>query len=76
VSAGILEHGISGDVLIQLDPETLKDVGVASLGQRLAILKAVYHLKIANHIAIEPEHYVPPCKSSLSLAAPPLIILI
>ena len=58
------EHGISGDVLVKLDQDTLKEVGVASLGQRLAILKAVYHLKIANHIDIEPDHYIPPCQFS------------
>src|ERR1700737_3203526 len=41
----LTEHRISGDVLCLLDPEGLKDVGVATIGQRLAILKNVYQLK-------------------------------
>ena len=58
------DHGISGDVLIHLDHAALKDVGVHSVGQRLAILKAVYDLKVAQDIPIEDGHYVPPCPSS------------
>ncbi|GAA5855687.1 hypothetical protein JCM9279_003303 [Rhodotorula babjevae] len=54
------DHGISGDVLIHLDHAALKDVGVHSVGQRLAILKAVYDLKVAHDIPIEDGHYVPP----------------
>ncbi|GAA5909316.1 hypothetical protein JCM8208_005642 [Rhodotorula glutinis] len=54
------DHGISGDVLIHLDHAALKDVGVHSVGQRLAILKAVYDLKVAQDIPIEDGHYVPP----------------
>lgn len=45
-----------------LDAEALKDVGIATIGQRLAILKGVYNLKLAQGIPIEPDHYVPPCK--------------
>lgn len=60
----VSENNITGDVLCLLDPETLKDMGVATIGQRLAILKAVYNIKLAQNIPIEPEHYVPPCTSS------------
>ncbi|KAI9064111.1 hypothetical protein FKP32DRAFT_1611233 [Trametes sanguinea] len=56
----VKEHKISGDVLCLLDPESLKEIGIATIGQRLAILKAVYNLKLAQNIPIEPEHYVPP----------------
>lgn len=55
------EHGITGDVLVHLDHGALKDVGVHSVGQRLAILKTVYDLKVAQNIPIEEGHYVPPC---------------
>ncbi|BGP70047.1 hypothetical protein NBRC10513v2_003400 [Rhodotorula toruloides] len=54
------EHGITGDVLVHLDHSALKDVGVHSVGQRLAILKTVYELKVAQNIPIEEGHYVPP----------------
>ncbi|KAI0766906.1 hypothetical protein BD413DRAFT_142824 [Trametes elegans] len=54
------EHNISGDVLAVLDPDGLKEIGIATIGQRLAILKAVYNVKLAQNIPIEPDHYVPP----------------
>lgn len=47
-----------------MDHESLKDVGIRSVGQRLAILKAVYQLKVAYEIPIEPDAYIPPCKFS------------
>ena len=46
-----------------MDAESLKEVGVTTIGQRLAILKAVYQLKLAQQIPIEPDDYVPPCES-------------
>lgn len=59
----ISEHNISGDVLTSLDQESLKEVGVQTIGQRLSILKAVYYLKLAHNVPIDPDHYVPPCTS-------------
>ncbi|KAM0751989.1 RA-domain-containing protein [Meredithblackwellia eburnea MCA 4105] len=56
----IKEHGITGEILIHLDHEALKDVGIHSVGQRLAILKAVYALKVAQNVPVEEGHYVPP----------------
>jgi len=44
-----------------LSLEELKDIGVVTIGQRLAILKAVYQLKLAHNIPIDADHYVPPC---------------
>ncbi|KAG9017107.1 Adaptor for signal transduction [Tulasnella sp. 427] len=55
----IHEHGITGEVLVQLDFDSLKEIGVRSAGHRLELLKAIYRLKIENGVAIEPEHYVP-----------------
>jgi len=49
-----------------LDLEGLKAVGISTVGQRLAILKAVYLVKLAQNIPIDPEHYIPPCEPSLS----------
>lgn len=48
-----------------LDSEGLKSIGVTTIGQRLAILKAVYLVKVAHNVTIEAEHYVPPCESNL-----------
>ncbi|CAE6413118.1 unnamed protein product [Rhizoctonia solani] len=56
----IEQHRISGYVLGLMDHEHLKDIGVRSVGQRLAILKAVYQLKVAYDIPIEPDGYIPP----------------
>ncbi|KAL0064413.1 hypothetical protein AAF712_008713 [Marasmius tenuissimus] len=61
--ANFKEHRISGDILCLMDQETLKGVGVASVGQRLSILKAVYNLKIAYNIPIDPDGYIPPSEA-------------
>ncbi|KAF7317902.1 hypothetical protein MKEN_00878200 [Mycena kentingensis (nom. inval.)] len=60
----IKDNGITGDVLCLLNGESLKALGVTSIGQRLAILKAVYLLKVANDIAIDPDDWVPPSEAS------------
>ena len=57
----IYDNTITGDVLATLHHDELKDVGVASVGQRLTILKAVYALKQSQGITIEPDDYIPPC---------------
>ncbi|KAH9924732.1 uncharacterized protein B0H18DRAFT_934089 [Fomitopsis serialis] len=56
----IREHRISGEVLCLLDADALKEVGITTIGQRLAILKGVYNIKLAQGIPIESDHYVPP----------------
>ncbi|KAK9898161.1 hypothetical protein P389DRAFT_29921 [Cystobasidium minutum MCA 4210] len=58
--AQIKEHEINGEILVQCDHEALKDVGIHSVGQRLAILKAVYQLKLQYDVPIEEGHWVPP----------------
>ncbi|CAH7666879.1 expressed protein [Phakopsora pachyrhizi] len=54
------ENEIRGDVLIHLDNELLKDIGIQSVGNRLAILRAIYKLKLNQDIPIEDGHWVPP----------------
>ena len=39
----------------------LKEMGIPSIGHRLTILKAVYDLKLKQHLPIEPDDYVPLC---------------
>lgn len=40
----------------------LKEMGIASVGHRLTILKSVYDIKIKQDVPIESDHYVPLCK--------------
>lgn len=56
------ENEITGDILVHLDHEALKDIGVESVGHRLTILRAVYDKKIADDVPIEPDHFVPACE--------------
>jgi uncharacterized protein YjiS (DUF1127 family) len=56
------EQGITGDVLVQLDNEALKDLGVSSVGQRLALLGGIYRLKVIWGLEIEEGDYHPQCE--------------
>jgi hypothetical protein len=50
-----------------LNSEALRDLGVPTIGQRLAVLKAIYQLKIANNIPLDEDHYIPPCEPGNSV---------
>jgi hypothetical protein len=58
----LIENGITGDLLAMMDAESLKELGL-SVGQRLALLKSVYLVKLAHDIPISEDDYVPPCQS-------------
>jgi protein STE50 len=45
-----------------LQHDDLKQMGVASVGHRLTILKSVYDIKIKQDIPLESDHYVPLCE--------------
>ncbi|PVF99872.1 hypothetical protein CPB86DRAFT_846078 [Serendipita vermifera] len=60
----IYEHRISGDILQALDSDSLKEIGISSVGQRLTVLKAVYTLKLRDGVPIDPDHYVPPSEAA------------
>ncbi|KAJ1882658.1 hypothetical protein H4R99_001862 [Coemansia sp. RSA 1722] len=53
------EHSIDGEVLINLDHESLKDLGIRALGKRLLVLKSIYFLKLQHDIPITSDSYVP-----------------
>ena len=57
------DEGITGDVLAALQHAELKEMGVGSVGHRLTILKAVYEIKIRQNVPMEPDDYVPLCRS-------------
>lgn len=47
----------------------LKEMGIASIGHRMTILKAVYEVKMKQNIPLDPDHYIPPCRFSLAMSA-------
>ncbi|OCT44736.1 protein kinase regulator Ste50 [Cladophialophora carrionii] len=55
-----VEHGIEGEALVALKHDELKEMGIASVGHRLTILKNVYDMKVNQDIPFEPDDYVPP----------------
>lgn len=61
-----LENEIVGEALIALRHDELKEMGVASVGHRLTILKGVYDIKVKQDVPLESDHYIPLCKSDPS----------
>ena len=57
----VTEHRISGEILAVIDADGLKEVGVATIGQRLAILRATYLAKLTHNVPISRDSYIPPC---------------
>ncbi|KAJ1945081.1 hypothetical protein GGF37_001876 [Kickxella alabastrina] len=53
------ENSIDGEVLVNLDHDSLKDLGIPALGKRLLVLKSVYFLKLQHEIPITTDSYVP-----------------
>ncbi|KAJ2649096.1 hypothetical protein IW137_001132, partial [Coemansia sp. RSA 1287] len=53
------ENSIDGVVLINLDHESLKDLGIRALGKRLLVLKSIYFLKLQHDVPITSDSYVP-----------------
>lgn len=68
--ACVQENEIVGEALIALRHEELKEIPILSVGHRLTILKGVYDIKIKHQIPIESDHYIPPCKLTLSHPCP------
>lgn len=57
----IIENEIVGEALIALKHDELKEMGIASVGHRLTILKNVYETKVKHEIPLDPDHYIPLC---------------
>jgi mitogen-activated protein kinase kinase kinase len=53
-------NDIRGDVLLELDQDTLKEVGVASIGDRLRILNAVKSLRLKSSARVPSNNVTPP----------------
>jgi hypothetical protein len=50
---------------VALKHDELKEMGIASVGHRLTILKNVYEIKVNQDIPIESDHYIPHSKTSI-----------
>ncbi|KAI8050271.1 hypothetical protein BDF22DRAFT_696372 [Syncephalis plumigaleata] len=50
---------VSGDVLLHLMHDTLRDLNVLSVGHRLGILKAIYRLKLEHNIPLDIDDFIP-----------------
>ncbi len=59
-----VENEIVGEALIALKHDELKEMGITSVGHRLTILKSVYDTKVKQDVQIDPEHYLPLCRSA------------
>ena len=55
---------MDGEALIELQHAELKEMGINSVGHRLTVLKSVYDVKVKQNVPIEPDHYIPLCRSS------------
>lgn len=60
----VVDEAINGEALIEMQHQDLKDMGITSVGHRLTALKGVYEIKVKQNIPLDPDHYVPLCKST------------
>ncbi|KAF2765819.1 hypothetical protein EJ03DRAFT_196440 [Teratosphaeria nubilosa] len=54
------DEGVNGEALGALTHDELRELGVASVGHRLTILKAVYEAKLRAGVKVEEGDYIPP----------------
>ncbi|KAF1815364.1 RA-domain-containing protein [Eremomyces bilateralis CBS 781.70] len=54
-----IENAITGEALISLQQSDLKEMGIASIGHRMTILKSVYDIKVKQHVPLEEDDFVP-----------------
>ncbi|KAF2233396.1 RA-domain-containing protein [Viridothelium virens] len=62
----IVEEGVNGEALIALHHAELKEMGMASVGHRLKVLRNVYEIKVKQNIPLDPEDFVPPSAEASS----------
>ncbi|QDS77220.1 hypothetical protein FKW77_002913 [Venturia effusa] len=54
-----VDEAITGDALVALLHQDLKDMGISSIGHRLTILKSVYDVKVKQNVPIEADQFMP-----------------
>jgi hypothetical protein len=57
--ANLVEHSITGDVMAVMDDSSLRELGIASLGQRLTLLRAIWELKCQQGLEIGEDDWTP-----------------
>lgn len=62
IECTFLEQGITGDVLVNLDHESLRDLSILTVGHRMDLLKNIYQLKIHYRVPVNEWDYIPPSK--------------
>ena len=45
--------------MIHADHDMLKELEITAVGQRIALLKAIYNIKVQNGIPFEEDDYIP-----------------
>ncbi|PNS18934.1 Protein STE50 [Sphaceloma murrayae] len=55
----VIDEAITGEALIEMQHQDLKDMGVISVGHRLTVLKGVYEIKVKQNIPLDQDSYVP-----------------
>ncbi|KAG8631494.1 hypothetical protein KVT40_000634 [Elsinoe batatas] len=55
----MIEEAITGDALIEMQHQDLKDMGITSVGHRLTVLKGVYEIKVKQNVPLDADHYIP-----------------
>ncbi|KAL2911526.1 hypothetical protein HK105_209015 [Polyrhizophydium stewartii] len=63
------DNNITGDILVHADHEMLRELGIAAVGQRIALLKAIYNHKVQSGIPFEEDDYVPEAAASSNMHA-------
>ena len=59
------EHDVDGAAIAAADHETLRDLGFATVGHRLSLLRAVYDIKCREGLPIDDD-WLPPCTPTAS----------
>ncbi|KAI8988852.1 hypothetical protein BDB01DRAFT_783364 [Pilobolus umbonatus] len=66
VASNFIDQEITGDILLDLNVDTLKELGIATFGKRYKIMQAIHSLKEELHIAVDA---LPMPNSSVSTGA-------
>lgn len=54
------DNKVNGEALVYINHSDLQELGVQSVGHRLRVLNAVYHLTVEQNLPVDGERYVPP----------------
>lgn len=67
LTIGMAENNVYGLVLVEMQHDDLKEMGMASVGHRVTLLKGVYDIKVKQNVPLGEDDYVPLCEYDLLL---------